>query len=110
MIDVGFAELHDAVFVGGKNLSAKLDSGRYPELKMVYDKSEKELLVTWNSVTAFIPSTNIKSYIPGKARDRFIVQPSHPIVANISQTAQVETPFGHVHQGPGKGKSGAGKK
>lgn len=110
MIEVGFAELHDAIFVGGKNLSAKLDTHRYPALQMVYDKPEKELLVTWNGVTANVPSTNIKSYIAGRAPDRKIVQMGSSQMANIAATAQVETPFGHVHAGPGKGKSGVAKK
>src|SRR5690348_14979198 len=127
MIEVGFAELHDAIFVGGKNLSAKLDTHRYPALHMVYDKAEKELIVTWQKVTAYVPSTNIKSYIPGRAPDRKIVQMGSPQVLNVSSTAQVETPgmlpisrvvptaqaetpTGHVHAGPGNGKKGIGGK
>lgn len=108
MIEVGFAELHGSIFVGGKNLSDKLDSHRYPELVMFYDKLEKELIVTWNKVTANIPSTNIKSYIPGKPANRRVVQMASPQIASI-QSAQVETPFGHVHQGPGAGKTGNNK-
>ncbi len=110
IVAVGFAELHDTIFVGGKNLSAKLDSHRNPGLVMQYNRVEKELIVTWNKVTSHVPSTNIKHYIPGVAADRKIVQPMHTQHAVISHTAQVETPMSHVHAGHGHGKTGlAGK-
>lgn len=120
-IEVGFCELHDGIFVGGRNLTNKLDPGRYPELKLKYDRLDKELEVTWNGVTSYVPSTNIKNYIPGKPRDRKIVQMGPPQVANVSATAQVatpatgilpkvtaqvETPMSHVHAGAGHGKTG----
>lgn len=106
MIEVGFAELHDGIFVGGKNLTAKLDANLNKGLKMIYDKDEKELQVTWNKVTAYVPFTNIKSYIPGAAKDRKIKQAASPMVATISHTAQVESPVSHVHAGFGHGKTG----
>ncbi len=109
MIEVGFCELHDGIFVGGKNLTAKLDTQRTAGLKMLYDKKEKELLVTWNGVESHVVSTNIKHYIPGPAADRKILQTASPQISNIASTAQVETPFGHVHAGPGAGKSGVSK-
>ncbi len=107
-IEVGFATLHDAIFVGGKNLSNVLDRSRYPELKLIYDRAEKELHVTWNKQTSIVVSTNIKQYTPGEIVDRKVVQPSHPIIAGIA-SAQVETPMGHVFEGPGKGKTGKSK-
>lgn len=106
MIEVGFAELHDTIFVGGHNLTNKLDTRAKAGLKLEYDKKEKELIVTWNKVTSHVPSTNIKHYIPGPAADRRIVQSAHPMVASVSGTAQVETPMSHVHAGHGHGKTG----
>lgn len=105
MIDVWFADLHKVLFLGGKNHGEKLDSYRFPDLKMQYDKKEKELVVSWKGATTHIPSTNIACYEPGLPKDRGIAQLASPMIANISGTAQVETPFGHVHAGPGKGKT-----
>lgn len=109
MIEVGFAELHNPLFLGGKNFGLKLDSHRHPELKIVYDKAEKELLVTWLGKTAFIPSANVAYYVPGKADDRKIVQVAAPQVAHVG-SAQVETPMSHVHRGEGHGKTGVSLK
>lgn len=103
--EVGYAMLHTPLFLGGKNLSEKLDRHHRPELHMVYDKQEMELVVSWNKKTARIPSTNVAYYIPGEAEDRKIQAIHHPMVAGAAANAQVETPFGHVHAGPGKGKS-----
>lgn len=110
MIEVGFAELHKPVFVGGKNLTARLDTNQYKELKLFYDKKEKELVVTWNNVVGRIPSTNIACYIEGKAPDRLQHQVASPQVAGVAFTAQVETPMSHVHAGHGHGKTGVAKK
>lgn len=103
-LDVGFAELHNALFLGGKNFGLKIDLKRHSDIKMQYDLDEKELLVTWGAKTAHIPHSNVAYYIPGPAEDRKLAQTAHPMVAGIA-SAQVETPFGHVHAGPGRGKS-----
>ncbi len=108
MVEVGFAELHNELFLNGKNFSKKLDTHKRPDLSLVYDKEEKELLVTWNKKVAHVPSTNVAYYIPGVAEDRKVDQPSHPMVAGISG-AQVETPMSHVHAGHGHGKTGQKK-
>ena len=107
---VGFAFLHTPLFLGGKNLSDKLDGHQRKELEMVYDKKEMELVVTWNKKTARIPSTNVAYYIPGDPEDRKIAGVHHPMVAGTSANAQVETPMSHVHAGPGAGKTGKSKK
>src|SRR5260221_9932370 len=103
LVPTGFAFLHAPLFLGGKNHSDKLDSFRYPELKMVYDRDEKELIVTYRGKTANVPSTNVAYYHPGAAEERVPNTPSHSMVANVSQTAQVETPMSHVHAGHGHG-------
>jgi len=102
--DVSFAKLHDDLFFGGKSFGKRLEQMTHGGLKMVYDREEKELVVSWNGQSARIPSTNIVSYSTDPGKDRKIVQTASPQVAGIS-SAQVETPFGHVHAGPGKGKS-----
>lgn len=102
-VEIGFAELHNALFLGGKNHGLKLDPHRYPTLKLVYDRAEKELIVSWNQETAIIPSSNVASMTVGKPKDRKVIQSASPQIAEIG-TAQVETPMSHVHAGPGKGR------
>lgn len=109
MIEVGFADLHKPLFVGGKNHGERLDCGRFPDLKMVYFPELKELHVTWGGTTTHVPSTNIANYTPGPAKNRRVVQSAAPQVAGVAFTAQVETPMSHVHAGHGHGKTGKSK-
>ena len=104
-VPVSFALLHDAVFVGGKNLSERLDPIRHTGLSLIYDEEREELLATWNNETSNIPKTNIRQYTMGEIKDRKAVQITHPQVAGIT-SAQVETPMSHVHKGQGFGKDG----
>ncbi len=127
MINVGFVQLHDGIFVGKKNLGTKLDAKALATLKMTVDRASDELIVTWNSETTHVPLTNVKQWteIAGTS-DRKVVQYASPMVANVSQVAQVEnptlmapkaqsftaqvaTPTSHVHAGEGKGKTGKSK-
>lgn len=107
MIPIKFAELHNALFLGGKNLQTKLDPGKLAGLVIEYDRTEKELLVTWNGQTGIIPSSNIACMVEGSP-EKPAVQITHPIVAGIA-SAQVETPMSHVHAGYGAGKTGKSK-
>lgn len=106
-IDLKFAELHNALFLAGKNFGLKLDPGKLAGLELSYDRAEKELIVKWGSEIGIIPSSNIASMVPGLPEVK-APQHTHPIVAGI-QSAQVETPYGHVHAGPGMGKTGKSK-
>lgn len=106
MIDVGFAVLHNALFLGGTNLGQKLDTHHRPDLKMVYDRAEKELIVTFRGKTSYVPSTNVASYQPGPADDRKILQSATLSTLGSSRNAQVESPMSHVHAGYGHGKTG----
>lgn len=103
-IEIGFAILHDDLFLGGKNHGKRMDPHRHGGLKLIYDRPEKELLVTWNGATAIVPSSNISSMTIGAPTDRKVTQIASPMVAGIG-SAQVETPMGHVHAGPGRGKT-----
>lgn len=102
-VAVSFARLHEDLFFGSKSFGKRLDAAAFHGLLMTYDREDRELTVKWNGATAHIPSANIASYStdPVKAK---VIQTLHPMVAGIS-SAQVETPHGHVHAGPGKGKS-----
>lgn len=103
-IELKFAELHNSLFLSGKNFGLKLDPGKLHGLKLIYDRAEKELLVHWGQDIGIIPISNVASMVPGEP-----IQPTpqhmHPIVAGI-QSAQVETPMSHVHAGHGHGKTG----
>lgn len=109
-IDVGYAQLHNDLFLNGRNLTKgsglhTLDTNQTQGLSMSYDLTEKELLVTYNGVTAHVPSTNVSCYIPGPSKDRKLKQASAPQVASIN-SAQVGTPQSHVHAGLGHGQTG----
>lgn len=127
MIQVGFVQLHDGIFVGKKNLGTKLDGKALAGLKMLVDRDSDELIVTWASETTHVPLTNVKQWTElAGTLDRKVVQYASPMVANVSQVAQVEnptlmppraqthtaqvsTPTSHVHAGEGKGKTGKSK-
>lgn len=105
MREVGYAKLHDDLFLGNKNFGKGLDANRHHGINMVYDTVEKELIVTWMGKVAYIPSQNVAVYCPGKQEDRKVHQVASPMVAGIGK-AQVETPMSHVHAGQGHGKTG----
>lgn len=104
-IDLKFAELHNPLFLAGMNFGTKLDpsNSKYAQMKLAYDRTEKELLVTWGKDIGIIPSSNIACMVEGVPAIK-TPQYTHPIVAGIA-SAQVSTPMGHVHAGPGQGKT-----
>lgn len=108
LIELKFAELHNPLFLGGKNLQVKLDGHHHPGIEIHYDRAEKELLVRWNCETGIVPISNVACMIPGSAKKRDVPL-SHPMTVNAGRTAQVSTPYGHVHAGPGAGKTGKDK-
>jgi hypothetical protein len=119
-MNLRFVELHTPLFVGGTNLGAKLDSRKRTGLRLVRDFKNQELIVIWNQELSQIPwNSNVANSIAFKKDQEKILetlipaeinvlpyaaQQSHPMTAGIG-SAQVETPFGHVHAGPGKGKT-----
>ncbi len=108
-IKLEFAQLHNPIFLAGKNLGDKLQPLITQGLKISYDRKEKELLVEYtpsNGVArmAIVPSTNIVSMVQSLALEQIEVIPVKPnIMKKI--TAQVESPMSHVFEGPGAGKS-----
>lgn len=63
-IELEFAELHNPLFLGGRNLQMKLDPSRLSGLTLCYDRDEKELLVGWGNKLAIVPSSNVASMVP----------------------------------------------
>lgn len=65
-IELVFAELHTPLFFHGVNHGLKLDVTRRP-MKLIYDRSEKELIMFFNKKTAIIPTNNVASMTPKDA-------------------------------------------
>jgi hypothetical protein len=102
-----FAELHNPLFMAGKNFGLKLDPGKLSGLRLEYNRTEKELIVYWQKEKGIVPSSNIACMVEGVPEVKAPPM-HHPIVAGI-QSAQVSTPYGHVHAGEGHGKTGKSK-
>lgn len=105
-VTVKYAELHNPLFLGGKNFGLKLDPSKLNGLSLSYDYSKEQLLVKWNKTEdiARVHKPNVAYHIEGEVKIRAEINMAHPMVANIG-AAQVETPMSHVHSGPGKGKT-----
>jgi hypothetical protein len=111
-IDIKFAELKSPLFFAGTNWGLKLDPGKsskHSVMILVYDRQEKELIISIGEKLCIIPSSNVNSMEIGKP-EMSVPQYTHPIVAGRLQTAQVESPMSHVHAGEGHGKTGIGGK
>lgn len=101
---VGMANLHSPHFhacgITGKNMGERLDASRDAQLTMVYDRETKELEVTWQGKTAFVPESNVKAYY--ELEDKTGPKEVRKVVGAVK--AQVSTPQDHVFAGPGGGK------
>lgn len=107
LIPIKFAELHNPLFLNGTNLQLKLDPKHRPELVLVYDRTEKELIVFYKEALAIVPSTNVASMQP---QDPLVFgahpKPTAKVVPIVQPTApkgpikaQVSTPHDHVFKG-----------
>jgi len=108
-IELKFADLHNPLFFAGKNWGTKLDPMKpgHGEIKLFYDREHKELIVRVKDEECFLPYSSVQSMEAGEPKKR-AEQITHPMVAGIA-SAQVETPYGHVHAGLGHGKTGKSK-
>lgn len=108
LVELSYAELHSALFLGGKNHNLKLgdDHGKQ---RLVYDRTEKELHVIWNGHKGIVPLTNVASMIPRKEAAPIPIEKAIP-QPTARPTAQVESPQSHVFAGLGHGKTGRGGK
>lgn len=102
-LNLTYAELHAPLFLGGKNHQLKLVAGS--EMKLVYDRDEKELLVSWTNHKgtheAIVPLSTVLSMWPKTGE---VVEIKKAAAPQPQVKAQVETPQDHVFAGPGKGK------
>ncbi len=107
MLELKFAELHNPLFLAGKNFGLKLDPAHAAGLTLNYDREEKELLVEWRGEIGIIPSSNIACMVVGQSVKR--VEQVHHAMTATPQSAQVESPMSHVFAGSGHGKTGKSK-
>lgn len=119
-IDLRFAEIHAPLFLMGNkgtNLGTKLDPTKRQGLKLVYDRTEKELIVTYEGMTAIVPATNVVSMLEIQpASDKMDQKAKETEKADRAAqaeratrpavNAQVSSPQSHVHAGPGAGQTG----
>lgn len=137
LLKIKRAHLHNTIFVGGRNLSTRLDAK--PDLEIEYDRTHKELHVTYQKETMIVPNTNISGMVSFPVEDELtkedtvklnkVLDGYEPVYlpqddvayvnANrkmaglpplpIKTTAQVSSPQEHVFKGPGNGKTGKDK-
>jgi 2-iminoacetate synthase ThiH len=106
-IEIKFAQLHDTLFLGGTNLGVSLDYKKRP-MKLLYDRTEKELKVWFNKDATIIPTTNVRSMSPVNLADMGAVTldavvPTQAVVHKGKVKAQHSSPTDHVFaEGPGK--------
>ncbi len=109
-LKISLVTLKNPVFVAGTNFP-RFD-GRKGEV-LTYDRDAGELYVEYNGAVGLVPVGNISNMMlaepsqmgfAGNAPKQAVQQPTSPQVLEIGH-AQVSTPFGHVHEGLGKGKS-----
>lgn len=114
-IPLSYVELHNPMFLAGTNLGLKLDPQRRTGLELVYDRTEKELLVWWNGYVSIVPVSNVANMCPKNVT----ICDTAKIVVDLTQQipiisknhgrfgklpAQVSTPTSHALAGLGEGK------
>lgn len=60
-IDLQYVQLHNPLFLGGKNFKEKLYAH---ELNLAYDTKVEKLFIKWGKHIAIIPESNISSMTP----------------------------------------------
>jgi hypothetical protein len=100
-----FAELHKPLFLAGTNMKEKLHSLRDGDPELIYDREEKELLVTYKGKMAIIPVFGSVSSMTPAGTTKITPLPAPPPPGK-KVNAQVSTPMGHVFEGQGAGQTG----
>jgi len=110
-IELEFAELHTALFLGGKNHGLKLHNVRPGDPELIYDRAEKELWISHNNKVAIIPLSNVVSMTPTIESLKPQPEAQEPVVQTVKTakfqktiSAQVSTPTSHVFRGEGGGE------
>lgn len=108
MLEVDSIEFHSDVFHAGVNFGKKLGRGtqkNLPELKIEINEEKTFVKLTYKDRVREFPALSAFSW---ELKNTAI--PSVPVNAHKTtdvaafRTAQVSTPMGHVHEGPGRGK------
>lgn len=111
-IDLKFAELQTPLFLAGTNFGVKLDTSKRTELKLVYDRTEKELMICYKGEISFQPTSNVANMVPVTSTEWIKkywpnADLKKPTVAHAPTTpskgrpkAQVATPTSHVFEAP----------
>ena len=96
---VYFAELHNPLFLAGKNHGVKLS--QKSALQLEYDEEKRHLFVTYNGQESRIPESNVASMTTTDPDAKFIRKAVPAPVNKVK--AQVSTPQDHVFaDGPGR--------
>jgi hypothetical protein len=108
MLELEYAELHGPFFLKGTNLPAKLVVGDGPgkrrDIKLFYDRVERELYVHFKDTVGIVPRENVACMVE-KGAELIELSKKTPIAAQARVSAQVEGPQSHVFAGAGHGKS-----
>lgn len=107
-LELEFVELHTPLFFGGINFGTKLDPTKRTTMRLVYDRTEKELWVYNKDKYTIVPRENVANMTPidqtrntpkFESPKETVVQPRAP----GRPKAQVSTPTSHVFaDGPGR--------
>ncbi len=101
---IQFMELHNSIFIKGKQFAPKVDPLQVAGLRVEYDPETRFVYIHWKDAVATLPLTSVMYFIEGEPERRVestVIQ--HP---KARVTAQVSGPTHHVHAGPGAGKTG----
>lgn len=93
-INIRFAQLHNPLFIAGKNFKERLDPNETKGLHISFDDEGKRLFVEWNGVVGVVPESNISNMIPSKPEDfqykLKTISSAKPLVRNVEMaTARV---------------------
>ena len=105
-VSLEFLELHSPLFLASTNLGVKLDPTKREGLSLSYDRPNQEVLVSFGGKVGIVPFTNGVAMIEGGPATKVETKPVPQFTTG--QSAQVDTPMGHVFKGPGHGKTGKG--
>lgn len=102
-----FVELVGDLFLAGTNMGHKLGVGSArSQVKLMYDRSQRELSVTYGGKTAKLPITSVFSWqpkLPELAPMGWDPEKDPSIKPPTKIKAQVSSPTSHVFgEGPGK--------
>lgn len=112
MIKLKYLEVHQPLFLSGKNFGTKLNTEQLSGLELDFHPDKSMVTVKYNGQVSFFNWVNAANMIPKNASDigfnleavrKVETHVSHPMTNGIS-SAQVETPASHVFKGKGQGK------